>query len=297
MLQRIKTSAIGSSASYFIAFARNVPKGFYKLFVESKDVFRLKLNYVSNNNKSLTREELEKIRSNSESLRKVGIFFVLQSTPIIGMLPYFVAIKFPRQLLTHHFWSEDQKRSFLREEFKERRQHAKTLKELLEQEGVIKIGDLSGEEAKIFPLNLLSSLTKISSLDTQSEKHIRALAGAVGVCHSQFMVSAAPTRMLRRWLIKRIDEILLDDSHFVGTSSSPQLNTGELIEYCKRRGYDCSELRGNDNHAMEDNDSLLRNNFNQWIKQAEELRTQNSLPSIVLYLIALNTLQSLKIDS
>jgi len=290
--------ALGSSASYFVAFARNVPKGFYKLYVESKDVLRLKLNYVTNKNKSLTREELEKIRANSESLRKVGVFFVLQSTPIVGMLPYFVAIKFPRQILTHHFWSEEQKVSFLKEEFKERRDHAVTLRKLLELEGVLLNFSLSGDGKSGYSLEALSdALSTISSLDGKTEDHIRALAGAVGVCHSQFILSSAPTFMLRRWLTKRANEILLDDNHFIGHSNSPpQLNTVELFEFCKRRGFDCSQLTEN-NH---DYDSILINNFHQWIQQAEALLIKNSqaTTTTILYLIALNSLiMKPKIDS
>lgn len=92
---------------------RSVTVGFKKLFVETLEVRKLRQEL---NTRSLTRREHELLRTNSESLRKVTAFFVLQLPPVIGLLPIAVALTYPKHILTHHFWSDDQQTQFLWED-------------------------------------------------------------------------------------------------------------------------------------------------------------------------------------
>ena len=79
-----------------------------------------KSSYVS---KSVLRTEIEFLRSNRESVKKMTGFFFLQLVPILGYVPIVVGLIYPRQVFSHHFWSEEQKLLFLGEEFEERRKY------------------------------------------------------------------------------------------------------------------------------------------------------------------------------
>jgi hypothetical protein len=64
-----------------------IPTGFKKLFLETKDAIILYSKKQSQSLKRLRRKEEELIRSNFSSVQKLIIYFFLQLPPIIGIIP------------------------------------------------------------------------------------------------------------------------------------------------------------------------------------------------------------------
>ncbi|RYG93899.1 hypothetical protein EON65_58255, partial [archaeon] len=96
---------------------RHIPKGIGRLYNDTKLLLDLK----SQIKPQLKRKEREHIRITSAALKKAGLFVLLQAPPVIGLLPIFIALTFPRQLLTHHFWTVADHQKYLEEEFAERK--------------------------------------------------------------------------------------------------------------------------------------------------------------------------------
>ena len=65
----------------FFRQVKQVPKGFKRVFFEAKHAFQIR------DKRFLTRREYEMVRNSSLAVRKVGLFFVLQLPPVIGLLP------------------------------------------------------------------------------------------------------------------------------------------------------------------------------------------------------------------
>jgi hypothetical protein len=68
----------------------------------------------------LNRNEIEMAKLTLRSLNKIGIFFILQAPPVIGLIPIFVALLFPRYILTKHFWNKEQTEGFFQQDWEER---------------------------------------------------------------------------------------------------------------------------------------------------------------------------------
>jgi len=86
------------AARKFINQLGNISKGFYKVFLETKSVLKIKYGIRSTKSKSVngtleyfvkksSRKEYELIRNNGVALRKLAVYFILQLPPIIGILP------------------------------------------------------------------------------------------------------------------------------------------------------------------------------------------------------------------
>jgi hypothetical protein len=75
--------------SSFFARVKRIPGGFKRLFYDCVEAY--KLNKKSKNG-PLTRREKELMRTSVGAAKKVGIFFILQLPPIIGLLPVTVSL-------------------------------------------------------------------------------------------------------------------------------------------------------------------------------------------------------------
>eukprot|EP01031_Cornospumella_fuschlensis_P036960 gene36960-44838_t len=107
-------------ASNILQSIRHIPKGIGRLYNDAKLMMSLRGQIKP----PLTRKQREHIRITSASLRKAGLFILLQAPPIIGYLPVFIALCYPRQLLTHQFWTPAEHQQYLEEEFAERKEAA-----------------------------------------------------------------------------------------------------------------------------------------------------------------------------
>ena len=243
----IKTSIFFLGAKFFAA-VKNMTNGFVVLYKETKVAARMLINQSSKSSyvsKSVLRTEIEFLRSNRESVKKMTGFFFLQLVPILGYVPIVVGLIYPRQVFSHHFWSEEQKLLFLGEEFEERRKYCVDLAKELNFNVL--------QSSKDYFFLLRSNLSSIPydeiALRTISSAHLTALAGAVGVCSNKAVLLLSPNVLLRYWLLKRAKEIIEDDRYILNNMTSTDilimvdnasLTLLEQIEFCRRRGFDCS---------------------------------------------------------
>lgn len=199
----------------FFQRVTQIPSGFKKVFAETKEVMALSKKKKTLTLKNLNRRQEELMRTNHLALSKLVTFFLAQIPPIIGYIPLFVYFSYPRQLLTHHFWSEEEKTKFPVEQYAECRIHANALAKFVE----------TRKEAINFK----------TSLDTLPAAHLESLAGANNICSSQTVLKLAPTILLKRWLKSRSRELVLDDT-LLRLEGVNDLDTIELQNACVRRG-------------------------------------------------------------
>lgn len=246
----------------FVNQIRQVPSGFKRVFVDTHRLYKL-WKQKGFRKVNLSREEFEFKRETISSIAKLGVYFILQLPPIIGILPTIVALSFPRQLLTHHFWSESQREQFMMEEYFERRRFSKKLEE------VSTVREL--QAAANFELRNISTLK------------LRYLAGANGVCNSLFVLNYSPRMLLIRWIENYAHDILTDDE-LLEVEGTEKLSSIELQIACLRRGGD---------HYNNHNDlGKLRSYLESWIRNpsVKLCRTNQHLPyasSLLCHKIAL----------
>lgn len=229
---------------------KNTSNGFVLLFKETKEAAKLIFKQSSKSSsllKSVTRAEIEFLRSNRESVKKMTGFFFLQLVPVLGYVPIVVGLLYPRQVFTHHFWSDEQKLVFLSEEFEERRQYCVDLARELNFHSI----QSSKDCLSLFRSQVQSIPQERLALKRLSSAHLTALAGAVGVCSNKAVLVLSPNILLRYWLSKRAQEIAEDDRYIwnnmtttdlLVTVDKAPLSLLEQIEFCRRRGFDCSSL-------------------------------------------------------
>lgn len=256
---------------------KKVPHGFYVLYEESKisaSVVSMKWSASA----LITRHEKNLLRSNVDSLKKISVFFALQAVPIIGTIPILVALKYPRHILTHHFWTNEQKVIFHMDESMERHQYSHVLSALTAEE----------KDLGIQPLEFVS------------RNHLELLSGAIGITSHKIVLKLAPAFMLRSWLRKRAKEIAEDDYDIYKDyllKGKPVLD-GEcpesLLDACKRRGFNYSRsllryeilTKFETNETMEDFKNRMRADLEQWVKKSVRMSADNHAE--LLYAIALN---------
>ena len=112
------SSMLPPAVRAFVAQASRIPGSFADVFRETRQVFGLRAQRARGVKISRRGELL--IETNSQSLAYLAAFFLSQAPPIIGWLPVFVALQYPRQLLTSHFHTPEQVDAFLAAEYKER---------------------------------------------------------------------------------------------------------------------------------------------------------------------------------
>ncbi len=122
-------SAFQSKLRALVERIKVIPYGFKRVYQEGKEVMQILHNSDSKKRQHYTRRENELIRQHFASIRKLGLFFVVQLPPIIGYIPMFLALKYPRQILTYHFFDNNINllQQFLREEFSDRNFYATEL--------------------------------------------------------------------------------------------------------------------------------------------------------------------------
>ena len=175
-----------------------------------------------------TRREQELIRNNEEAVSKVIIFGVLQAVPVIGYIPIFVALSYPRQILTSHFWSEEERDQFMREEHEEKQESKKSL-----QRFVLDENECLVNPAK-FPAFLSPNGTL--SLEALPSEHMSLLAITNGIFTSSIARKYSPDWLVRRWLKKRAIDIARDDKLLQNAAGVETLEMTELRLACLQRG-------------------------------------------------------------
>lgn len=180
---------------------KSIPKGFVKLYHETKSVNLLKDQLVT------TRKENELIRSNVESLKKIVLFFFIQLPPVIGYFPMIIALHYPKQMLTHHFWTDEQKQQFLAEDFQNRKYHAR----------------LFAKEIANYKDKGRKEPTTVEDIESH---HLRLLAGAHSIFENHFALSITPAFLLRYWLNQRGHWVIKDDLKLIeeGTDKIERLD-------------------------------------------------------------------------
>jgi hypothetical protein len=121
-------SAFQTKIRLLIDKIKVIPYGFKRVYQEGKEVARIlhQSDGAKRGGKHYSRRENELVRQHFASIRKLGIFFLVQLPPIIGYIPMFLALKYPRQILTYHFYDNDPPmlQRFLQEEFGDRNCYA-----------------------------------------------------------------------------------------------------------------------------------------------------------------------------
>ena len=123
---------------------------------------------------------------------------------------------YPRQLLTYHFWNPEEKSKFIEEEYIERKQHSMELLNII----------------KTIPSFQYSSPPLLHNLPSN---HLRSLAGAVGLCSTQFILKYSPTATLLRWAHFKCYSIIFDDK-LIEKEGIDKLLLEELFYASFRRG-------------------------------------------------------------
>lgn len=78
---------------------------------------------------TFTRKELEIYLEMPRHFKKIGPLLILAAIPFVGNLFFAVAYFFPRQMLTHHFWTEKQKIEFMQYFHRQKVNHFPTVLE------------------------------------------------------------------------------------------------------------------------------------------------------------------------
>lgn len=229
-----------SSMSSLFAKLKSIPFGFKSLLIESKLIFFI---YRTKGDK-ITRRETELIRSNLEALKKISPVLLTCSIPIFGYLPSIIALRYPKQLLSEHFWNDEQRKKFYSEEVSQRR--------LFREEFLSTINQS----------NFKSGMSCIT-LSDMSPLSIRTLAGANSICSSIWLLDWAPTFLLRQWLERRGQELLTDDQ-LLTEEGIVNLSENELQLACLRRGVD-PLCQLND---LDEKLSQLRSSLSLWLHVA-----------------------------
>lgn len=237
-----------------------IGKGTKDLFFETKDLIKLRLKP----NEQRTRREKENIRQNNESLKKISVFLIAQSPPIIGYLPVIVAFRYPRYILTSHYWTEEQHEVFLNDEFMERQEGMKKLHNFLMVHGNI---DLHEKHNSL--LGKLGHIFEDFTLQNISAAHIRLLAKAHAISQFDFIINIGPKFLLQSWLKTRASELIHDDQLLLRDGYNDLSHT-ELMIACLRRGINPRQ-----------NSELLKGKISIWLRNFSKISNIGMNPLII----------------
>ena len=177
--------------------AKTVPKSCMVVLRETRKVLYIR----SKPFPERTRFENELVRSNGESLNKFIAFSVLQAPPGIGMFVIYLALmKYPKYLLTPHFWNEQQLHNFRRHESDFRLIYA--CKYIMVQDNTLQYSRL-----------------------LQSGYNVSRLASTHGLFHYEGIDDKMAYSMLPLWFVrykltKRVEDIIVDDLYLWSEKSS-----------------------------------------------------------------------------
>ncbi len=139
------------------------------------------------------------------------------SISCLCLFQIFVYFQYPRQLLTNHFWSQEQAQLFFQEDHEEKKRCALDLKQYLDPNKSVN-GHL--------PL-----------LKDTSDRHIRLLAGSLKVVRIGFALDHLPAFYFRNRVTEYAQHISHDDS-LLESESVDTLTLEELQQCCAERGLD-----------------------------------------------------------
>ncbi len=178
--------------------------GFKVLFNES--LLCGKLLYQKDfKNKLLNRKETELIRSNSQALKKmIGVGAVV-ALPFVGNFFLIVCIKYPRELLTTHFWSDEDYVRYIKMESIERRDGANLLLQAIPK------------ATNIVGLKLQQIVDLAQSCNTlTTNKYLHGLGHSHSIFTNKkmlnFVFTHFPPFILHHLLNSRIRDIVSDDA-------------------------------------------------------------------------------------
>eukprot|EP01039_Chlorochromonas_danica_P010273 gene10273-11369_t len=260
---------------------RVVPRGVRQLFRDTIKTVKL---LQSTEVEDRTRDQEELIRTTLSSLKKVGGFIVLQAPPLIGLLPIAVAMAYPRQVLTHHFWTEEQKIEFLENEFDERKLAAERyLQSLTSSSSSLTPSAVKGEqshpvtveewmEAILSSKKTQSSPSSSHSLGSADHPQIDLLARSQALYSVDFAFRILPKSYLARKIQKEAFAIIRDDIK-LRKEGIFELDRAALETAVLRRGF--SPLASTEE---------LQHYLYHWLHQQqtkEEMLREESLPLAV----------------
>mmetsp|Transcript_12391 Transcript_12391/g.12010 ORF Transcript_12391/g.12010 Transcript_12391/m.12010 type:complete len:281 (-) Transcript_12391:108-950(-) len=256
--------------SIYLKQVRSFPNAFKKLFLETKTVANLR--YAKSLGRPLTRRECIMVKKNSESLGKVALFAVVQAIPIIGWLPMLVAIAYPRYLLTEHFWNDEQKELFMRQEYMERCKYALELRDHIDSLSTITI------QFSMFNLG-----GKFTSLGSLSRRHIKLLAGANAI-HGSYMSHRFTPSFMTQWTMEKVASFILNDDRLLNTEGIEDLTNEELKEALLQRGFNIPSDFNTDI-------SIHQHALRSWLHITTSREAPISLSSYILHAMALPEIQ------
>jgi hypothetical protein len=141
-----------------------------------------------------TYSEVQFIRLTIRSAKKVGFFFIIQLVPIIGYLPIAIALLFPKYILTEHFWTNEQKQLFFKQDWEMRHKHSFNLLQLW-------------PKCDSFPTHSLSS----SIIDENHYLQLLLQTNGYFMNTPSWLVSVLPVSYKISLLNQRVYEIINDD--------------------------------------------------------------------------------------
>jgi len=188
---------------------KQITNGIKILYNEAKYVYKL-------DKKSLNRRQNNIVTTHYNDLKKVGAFVVVQTIPIIGWFPILFAMIYPKQILTSHFWNEEECNKFMKEDYEERLKHGQNLSKYL--------------------INKRINIDR-TTIDSLHHEHLFHLAGANKIFSNEIFLKIAPSIACQTWLKTRALEIRKDDEllHVEGIND---LTLRELQIANSRRGLD-----------------------------------------------------------
>lgn len=188
---------------------KQITGGISILYNEAKYVYKL-------DKKSLNRRNNSIMVTHYNDIKKVGVFVLVQTIPIIGWFPIFFAMIYPKQILTKHFWNEEEYNRFMKEDYEERLKYGQNLNNYLQKRKI--------------------NIEKIS-IDSLHHEHLFHLAGANQVCSNEILLKIAPSIACQAWLKTRASEIRKDDE-LLYVEGINDLTLRELQIANARRGLD-----------------------------------------------------------
>ena len=188
---------------------KNITNGISVLYKEAKYVYKLDKTSLNRRNSNLVVEHYN-------DLKKVGAFVVVQAVPIIGWFPIIFAMIYPKQILTKHFWSNEEYDTFIKEDHKDRLQYGQDLNKYITNN------------------NINIEKTQLSTLPYE---HSKLLAGANQIFTNQIFQKLAPNIACQTFLKTRALEIRKDDE-LLNSEGINDLTLRELQIANSRRGLD-----------------------------------------------------------
>jgi hypothetical protein len=236
---RQQSTTTSGKAKLFFEKVKRISLGFIAVFKETKEAYYLR------QKPARTRREQELIRSNGEAITKVAIFGVLQAVPIVGYIPVFVALAYPRQILSSHFWSDEERERFMIEEYNEKQESKDALRRRIldNNENIV--------NPSKYPLFIPDGALSLEALPSD---YVISLATSNGIFTNAMARKYSPDWFVRKWLKKRAHDIAIDDKLLLNAAGVDTLDYSELRLACLRRGCNPSQP-----------DKELRTFLKQWL--------------------------------